>query len=44
MFDDVTGIPLVPGNEGKYCLGNGKQKDVFGNLIDCCYDECDWFL
>lgn len=44
MITDVTGVPLTPGNEGEYCLGNGKHKDVFGDLIDCCCDECDWFL
>lgn len=44
MITDITGITLTPGNEGEYCLGNGKHKDVFGNLIDCCCDECDWFL
>lgn len=42
MILDVTGIPLVPGNNGKDCLGNGEKIDEYGNLIPCCCDECDY--
>lgn len=44
MIIDVTGIALTPGNGGEYCLGNGEHRDKNGNLIDCCCDECDWYL
>ena len=41
---DVTGTILTPGNNGKYCLGNGEHYDKKGNLIECCCDECDYML
>lgn len=44
MIIDVTGITLTPGNGGKNCLGNGKHKDMFGNTIECCCDECNYYL
>lgn len=44
MIIDVTGIILTPGNEGKDCLGNRKHRDENGNLIECCCEECDWYL
>ena len=39
MIVDVTGIELTPGEFGKDCLGNGKHEG-----IECCCDECDYFL
>ncbi len=41
---DVTGIPLLPGNKGKDCLGNGRHLAQNGEYIECCCDECDYGL
>ena len=40
---DVTGVELTPGNMEE-CLGNGRHFDSDGNPIECCCDECDYFL
>ena len=37
-------IPLMPGNYGKNCPGNGKHYDGNGKLIECECDECNNFL
>lgn len=37
MIIDVTGIILVPGNQGKDCPGNGTDPGM-----ECCCDECDY--
>ena len=34
---DITGVELIPG-EFADCFGNGKSG------IECCCDECDYFL
>ena len=39
MIIDVTGIILMPGNQGKDCPGNGANP-----AIECCCDECDYML
>ena len=39
MIVDVTGIELIPGNQGKDCPGNGRNP-----IIECCCNECDYFL
>lgn len=44
MIIDVTGIELTPGNGGENCLGNGLHKDKDGNYLECCCDECNYFL
>ena len=44
MIIDVTGIELTPGNNGEDCKGNGKHLGENGNPIECCCDECDYFL
>ena len=44
MATDVTGILLIPGNNGDNCFGNGKHTDKNGTIIECCCDECDYFL
>lgn len=44
MIIDVTGTILIPGNNGKDCPGNGETKDDNGEIIECCCDECDYFL
>ena len=44
MILDISGIELIPGNQGMYCPGNGMQKDVFGLPIECCCDECDYYI
>jgi hypothetical protein len=44
MIIDVTGIILTPGNKGDNCFGNGEHTDANGNDIECCCDECDYFL
>lgn len=42
MIIDVTGIPLMPGNGGKDCVGNGGYFDLSGQKIECCCEECDY--
>ena len=44
MIIDVTGVELTPGNNGDDCLGNGSHYDAEGNLIECCCDECDYYM
>ena len=44
MILDVTGTPLTPGNNGDDCLGNGEHTDENGLPIECCCDECDYYL
>ena len=44
MFTDITGIPLVPGNGGRHCPGNGTTLDSSGAPIECCCDQCDYIL
>jgi len=39
IIDPATGTELTPGNQGKYCLGNGNFPG-----FECCCDECDYFL
>jgi len=39
LIIDVTGVVLIPGNQGKDCPGNGTDPD-----IECCCDECDYML
>lgn len=39
MIVDVTGVVLIPGNQGRDCPGNGNQPN-----IECCCDECDYML
>lgn len=36
---DVTGTPLVPGNFGRDCPGNGENTPS-----ECCCEECDFML
>ena len=40
---DPTGVELSPGERDK-CLGNGEHVDDEGLVIECCCDECDYFL
>lgn len=44
MIIDLSGIILTPSEDGKECLGNGESFDKYGNRIECCCDECDYFL
>ena len=44
MIRDVTGTKLTPGNLGKDCLGNGKHFDKNGKRIECCCNECDYYM
>ena len=44
MIIDVTGIELIPGNQGKNCPGNGLHRDPWGQSIECCCDECNYAL
>lgn len=41
MIIDITGIELIPGNNGNDCPGNEEHYDKNGKRIDCCCDECD---
>ena len=44
MIVDVTGTELIPGCGGLYCPGNGQQKDLKGNPIECCCEEFDYYM
>ena len=44
MIRDVTGIKLRPGWGGRFCSGNGEHFDRDGELIECCCDECDYYM
>lgn len=44
MIIDVTGIELIPGNNGDDCPGNGEHFDDNGNAIECCCDECNYMI
>ena len=44
MIRDVTGTKLTPGNFGKDCIGNGGHYDKNGKLIECCCDECGFYM
>ncbi len=41
---DITGTILHPSENGEKCKGNGLHKDLFGRTIECCCDECSYFL
>ncbi len=41
---DVTGTILTPCDNGEGCKGNGEHKNLFGKPIECCCDECDYYL
>lgn len=42
-YIDVTGVPLKPGDM-RNCAGNGKFYDIDGNKIECCCDNCNFFI
>ena len=44
MIIDTTGKLLTPGKNGKDCLGNGNYRDFSGKAIECCCDECDYYM
>lgn len=44
MIIDITGTILTPSTGGTDCLGNGLHKDAQGMTIECCCDECGYFL
>ena len=44
MIIDVTGVVLTPGNHGVDCLGNGAHFDADGAAVECCCDECDYWM
>lgn len=39
MIIDVTGIILIPGNQGNACPGSWEHAG-----LDCCCDECDYLM
>lgn len=39
MIIDVTGVILIPGNQGEDCPANGMNP-----VIECCCEECDYLL
>lgn len=39
MLIDITGTVLIPENGGNDCPSNGTHGG-----IECCCDECDYFL
>lgn len=44
MIIDVSGIELIPGNQGEDCPGKGGYNSTTGKYIECCCDECDHLL
>lgn len=44
FYIDITGTVLTPSPNGADCLGNGKCFDENGDEIECCCDECNYFL
>ena len=44
MILDVTGIFLTPGDSGNACAGNGAHRNADGTPLECCCDECDYYL
>ncbi len=44
MLEDITGIELIPGNNGLDCPGNGEHYDYRGQLIGCCCDGCEYMM
>ena len=39
MIIDITGIVLIPGNQGRDCPGNGENPEM-----ECCCEECDYMM
>ena len=39
VYDPATGVWLRPSFHGASCPGNGEHPE-----IECCCDECDYFL
>ncbi len=37
-------IRLMPGNGGNDCPGNGKHIGQNGLVLECCCDECNYYL
>ncbi len=44
LIIDPTGVILTPGNGGKDCKGNGEHTNWLGKPIECCCDECGFYL
>ena len=40
---DSSGIEITPG-QPEICQGNGKTTGAGGEILECCCDECDYFL
>lgn len=43
FINDITGTVLLPGQPDQ-CPGNGNTKNIYGDMIDCCCDECDYLI
>lgn len=43
MIVDEKNIKLIPGNEGRDCLGNGSHVDKEGDIV-CLCDECNYMM
>ncbi len=41
---DISGVTLTPSYKGEKCKGNGSHETWSGKLIECCCDECDYFM
>ena len=39
MIEDVSGILLIPGKQGRDCPGSGESL-----LAECCCDECAYYI
>lgn len=39
MIIDITGVELIPGEQGRNCPGNGENPH-----IACCCNECDYMI
>ncbi len=44
MIIDGTGVEIIPGERGVHCPGNGNKKDSQGKPIECCCEECDYYM
>ena len=43
-YIDVTGTWLRYPGDPERCRGNGEHKNIFGKVLECCCEECDYGL
>lgn len=42
LYIDPTGVWLMAPGHRQRCRGNGQHKNLFGKVLPCCCDECDY--